>query len=546
MQNLLRRVNIKQKYLMFCIMLLAIISIIEFFVAFASSAYNVSSPSGASSISFDYITGSGTSAKPYIISDADGMYEFADTVNDGNDFKDKYFVLTSDVTFMEESGDYWPSIGVWYGEGNDNVPFKGKFDGKNHRIYGLYMTNNWQGYNNGLFGYIDGAEIKNVFIGSGEICAEQTSNGCVGAIVGYAKGTIRIENCRNYGARCYSDTTKECVLGGIVGDAKNASGTIIGCVNNAYVGSKRDSSSSYCGGIVGYAGNGLSISECFNTAQIGYNNSNGIGESIAGGICGYGAKSITDCGNTGKVYAQKKIIRPGNGGYSLYNYLNKQYKIGDITIEIQTLEFSIYSSCAGGIVGSSGCTLTNCYSSSNDVDGATYSFSLSYKFIAYDGKAFRRETPSGLYPTSATLLNIRNNTGLGGRYYSNSYTITYEETQNIYGVYYELENGDTYWVDVSGGGGIYYKCRVSFSDGQVNVSSWFEKNGTKYTTHNDYSLNYSAAPSSGLYVVSQNDLKSLDLGSNWVRSASINNGYPHLKRFYWEDNAGLDGADFGG
>ena len=92
MQNLLRRVNIKQKYLMFCIMLLAIISIIEFFVAFASSAYNVSSPLGTynSSVYSFLKSGSGDFEQdPYIIANEDEFYQFCNCVNEGNNFEDR-------------------------------------------------------------------------------------------------------------------------------------------------------------------------------------------------------------------------------------------------------------------------------------------------------------------------------------------------------------------------------------------------------------------------------------------------------------------------
>ena len=157
MQNLLKKASIKQKYIMFCIMLLAVISIIEFFVAFASSANNTSTsfvPYDTSKYSFlESSKHDGTEQDPYIIANEDEFYQFCNCVNEGNDFKGRFIKLATDI----DIGCYRLLIMYYYnskinftyeGDGGGVVigntkehAFKGSFDGCGHYVYNYSLNN---------------------------------------------------------------------------------------------------------------------------------------------------------------------------------------------------------------------------------------------------------------------------------------------------------------------------------------------------------------------------------------------------------------------
>ena len=81
----------------------------------------------------------------WTINTAQGLVEFQEAVNGGNDFTGKTVTLAADIDL---AGTSWAPIG-----GTESTPFSGTFDGAEHTISNL---------NNGLFGYISSATIKNL------------------------------------------------------------------------------------------------------------------------------------------------------------------------------------------------------------------------------------------------------------------------------------------------------------------------------------------------------------------------------------------------
>ena len=102
--------------------------------------------------------GSGTIADPYLICTAAQL----DSVRH---FLNKHFKLANDIPLSAylapggEGYDKWDSEG-WDPIGDDTDPFTGSLNGDGHRIIGLWI--NRTGDYIGLFGFIDGAVIKNV------------------------------------------------------------------------------------------------------------------------------------------------------------------------------------------------------------------------------------------------------------------------------------------------------------------------------------------------------------------------------------------------
>ncbi|WP_226995304.1 DUF5977 domain-containing protein, partial [Candidatus Symbiothrix dinenymphae] len=93
--------------------------------------------------------GSGTSADPYLITSKADWDAVAAQVNNGwNNYQDKYFVLTEDLTGITTI------IGT-----NAGSPFMGKFDGWGHEV-NVNITASYAF--NGVFGRISNSTIKNL------------------------------------------------------------------------------------------------------------------------------------------------------------------------------------------------------------------------------------------------------------------------------------------------------------------------------------------------------------------------------------------------
>lgn len=191
--------------------------------------------------------GSGTEADPYQLVNASDLVCLAEKVNAGEHYAGVYFKMMNDIDL---SGVCSSSLGSWVPIGDDFNGFKGEFDG-NHKIISNLYINNSDDYNQGLFGYIKSASIKDVTV----------------------SGTVTASHSR---------------AAGLVGLCETSE--ISGCVNNAIV-----SGYEGVGGIAGMAVSS-NFSSCTNNGSIS------LTSQHAGGICGeflYG--SMTDCSNSGEI-----------------------------------------------------------------------------------------------------------------------------------------------------------------------------------------------------------------------------------------------------
>lgn len=184
----------------------------------------------------------------------------------------------------------------WNPIGGEN-PFKGIFDGNGHTVSDLYI--NSSGNNLGLFGYVDGAEIKNVTV-QGNVTGfyeegNEQSGQYVGLVLGVGTTKSKLENCESRGS-----VTGCSNVGGIAGLVPR--GTITLCINRATV-TGLGQSGKYIGGIVGY-GKGLSF--CANYADI-----TAEGSSV-GGLVGYvfpdiNNEGMSNCMNVGNVIGKQNV-----------------------------------------------------------------------------------------------------------------------------------------------------------------------------------------------------------------------------------------------
>ena len=140
------------------------------------------------------------------ISTADEFKKFRDSVNNYNG---AYIYLNNDITLNID--ERWTPVGVYITiDSEQNNPFMGIFDGKNHKINGINIntTDKCQG----LFGLVEKGTVKNVILGT----ENNISGGLVTAgIVAYAYDETQIINCNNMAKIESSGKT----VGGIVGVA---------------------------------------------------------------------------------------------------------------------------------------------------------------------------------------------------------------------------------------------------------------------------------------------------------------------------------------
>lgn len=185
----------------------------------------------------------------YDINNADELYAFAAIINGGSVYKQAELttniVVNKGVVTAETSNPR-----VWIPIGNSTNQFKGKFNGNNYTISGLYCNQSYSG----LFGVIEKATVSNL----GVINSFITGSTYIGAIAGRA-------NEQSYIIRCYNTSV--------------VTGT-----------------STSVGGILGY-GNYCYIKSCYNTGSIS-------GDENVGGIVGFSyGVDLDDCYSIGYVTA---------------------------------------------------------------------------------------------------------------------------------------------------------------------------------------------------------------------------------------------------
>ncbi len=129
-------------------------------------------------------------------------------------------VITADVDMGEHE---WVPIGTGL------TPFKGSFNGQGHTISNLRNTTEY--VNPGMFGYVDGGEVKNTFVASSNFVTRPNKQGYYGIIV---------DTLANGGRIIYSEATGSLTasvsharLGGIVGLVSGSASETHSCISIA-------------------------------------------------------------------------------------------------------------------------------------------------------------------------------------------------------------------------------------------------------------------------------------------------------------------------
>ena len=192
--------------------------------------------------------GSGTEQDPYIITN---VYQLQEMNND----LDAWYELGNDIDVSETKN--WNGGAGFTPIGNQPNYFTGHFDGKGHKITGLYISRSDSSFI-GLFGASSGSVIKNVGLVNVDVNA--VNGNSVGGLVGANYGNGTITNCYSTGSVSGYNG-----IGGLVGSNW---GTITNCYSTVSV-SEYD-----CGGGLVGENNG-NIGNCYFLSISGPNNGYG-------------------------------------------------------------------------------------------------------------------------------------------------------------------------------------------------------------------------------------------------------------------------------
>lgn len=276
--------------------------------------------------------GAGTQEDPYLIHD---VYELQAIKNNLN----AHYALAQDIDASETVN--WNDGAGFEPIGKNTAKFAGSFDGRGHRIIGLYINRPDMDFV-GLFGVAQDATVRNVGIVDGNI----TGRNYVGAVVGSA-AYVTVSQCYNTGLVSGAHS-----VGGVVGYVNSCS--VTQCYNTGSVFGVND-----VGGVVGQAYSTTQtttqtttqISQCYNTGSIS-------GRLNVGGVVGFGYDSgstssrviVTKCYNAGPVTSVTNA--GGVVGYPFYSTVTECYNTAPVRGETYV----------GGVAGyvNSG-TITQCY-----------------------------------------------------------------------------------------------------------------------------------------------------------------------------------------
>ena len=327
----------KKKILSLLLALCLVMALVPM-TAFAEDAQNINVWDGSTAAAF--AGGTGTAENPYQIANGAELAYLASSVNSGETYEDKYFVLTANINL---NGLPWTPIANSFSDalfgGTDYRIFAGNFDGKGYTISNVSIGSETTPFESDVFGLFGatGGKISNLNLDTVSIhgVAKIASGyvvGIAGGLVGSSAGSI--ENCH------------------VTGLAMDMSAP-----SNGYA------AAYWVGGLVGALDGAQLINECSVSGSI----TEKAGKGSIGGLIG-------ELGKTAKItYSRSDVtvnvkadsrgganvggfIGKGNGKTDAETIIRNCYATGNVTGGAYTGGF------AGGLWG---LNIKNCYASGN-------------------------------------------------------------------------------------------------------------------------------------------------------------------------------------
>ena len=328
----------KKKLLSLLLALCLVMALVPM-TAFAEDSQNINVWDGSTAAAF--AGGTGTAEDPYQIANGAQLAYLASSVNSGETYEEKNFVLTANIDL---NGLPWTPIANSFSDallgGSDYRVFAGNFDGNGYTISNVSIGSETTPFESDVFGLFGATEgkISNLNLDTVSICgiAKIASIGAVvgfaGGLVGYSGGSI--ENCH---------------VTGLTMDMSAPS--------NVYA------AAYWVGGLVGVLDETLLINECSVSGSI----TEKAGKGSIGGLIGELGKAAKITYSRSDVTVNVKadsrgganvggFIGKGNGKTDAERIIRNCYATGNVT----------GGAYAGGFAGSLwGLNIKNCYASGN-------------------------------------------------------------------------------------------------------------------------------------------------------------------------------------
>lgn len=280
--------------------------------------------------------GDGSVANPFQIATLENLHWLSTAYDEW----DKNFIQTANIE--ASATNTWNDGGGFWAIGDiDHKSFTGNYDGDGHTILSL-TCNHPLWANTGLFGIVDGSEIKDLTLSG---CSIEGST-YTGVLVG------KVSNATISNVAVSGVVTGNILTGGLLGDASGC--TISGCSSSANVTGNVD----YTGGLIGSSvANDISTSNCTATSV------SGISHNIGGFIGKNENCQIINCYSTADVVGGADNV----GGFIGSNLgasaeISKCYATGNVSA---TVNNTSDDNDIGGFIGETEGLIENCYSRGN-------------------------------------------------------------------------------------------------------------------------------------------------------------------------------------
>ena len=287
------------------------------------------------------LSGSGTSASPYLLATPEALAWFAYQVNNTSGFASKHARLAADIDlagtdYGYTAGGTYAGCLPWTPLGTTSAPYTGTFNGWNKGLTNLYVTGSGS---IGFFSRIgNGSVVENLRLKTGAVAGTDAYQGALVGTAASAAAVATLLNCHNDGVSVTVPGTTM-GAGGLLGQVSTSGVKILieKCSNSASV-----KAGAAAAGLMGYVGGAeLTVNSCFNRGAI---------------TC------------TGESYAAQPAAGLTVGGSAANVKVSNSYNAG-------TLSWNSGAGQKGYAVSSAG-TLSNCWYA-NDVAGASAVAALS-------------------------------------------------------------------------------------------------------------------------------------------------------------------------
>ena len=258
----------------------------------------------------------------------------------------------------------WLPVGEKPGWPVDGEAFTGNFDGQNYTIAGLYINRPSTNYI-GLFGFVDGGEVRNVGLVDANVSGDRRVGGLVGVNVDgtvdnlYATGTVSggwgVGGL--VGVNHIESTVKNSyATGTVIGDSTYVGGLVginRGSVSNSYATGNVSGDKFAVGGLVGL-NEGGTVSNSYATGTLN-------GDRRIGGLVGWNSGTVSNSYATGDVSGGGWYVG-GLVGVNVYGTVSNSYATGNVSGD-----WSV-----GGLVGRNSGTVSNSYATGTVSGGGWY------------------------------------------------------------------------------------------------------------------------------------------------------------------------------